>query len=148
MTLQATIDSIASKFAQDIVAVIRSASIEELLGNEPAAARRSNSKGGRLPRRSAQDVLKVVDQICSLLAKSDGLRAEALREKLGIEAKELPRPIALALKVKRITKSGNKRATTYKLAGGTKKAPKKKTTPKKKTKPAKAAKAANGAATP
>jgi hypothetical protein len=60
-----------------------------------------------------------VDSIVSLLERRpDGLRAEQIRAELGLEAKELPRPIAEALASKRINKQGQKRATTY-FARGT-----------------------------
>jgi hypothetical protein len=139
MNLQSTIERLASQFAAEILAAVRSAPLEELLGDTPARTGRTRSPGTRLPRRSPEDVIKLVDRICGLLSKAkDGLRAEAIREKLGIEAKELPRPIAQAIKDKRITKSGDKRATTYKLTVAKKKAPKAK----------KVTKATNGAVTP
>lgn len=161
MNLQSTIQDLASQFAADILAAIRSAPLEELVGGTSASRTPRTPKGDRLPRRSEEDVAKLVDRICGLLGKAkDGLRAEVLREKLGIEAKELPRPIAQAIKEKRIAKSGNKRATTYKLATAKKSASKPKlkakksaSKPKAKAKKKAAPKAApkptvNGAATP
>lgn len=75
-------------------------------------------KGGRLPRRSLSDLAGVMEKIVSLLASNPkGLRAEQIRRSLKLDAKELPRPIADALKAKRITKTGQKRATTYTVAG-------------------------------
>ena len=60
----------------------------------------------------------MVENIVSLLQKSpEGLRAEQIREALGVQAKELPRPLADGLSEGRISKSGQKRATTY-FAGG------------------------------
>ena len=56
----------------------------------------------------------MIDAIVDAVAKSpSGLRAEQIREHLGVEAKELPRPLADAIAQGRITKSGQKRATTY-----------------------------------
>ncbi len=76
--------------------------------------RSSARKGGRLARRSPEDLAKVVDQIVAVLEKHpDGLRAEEIREAIGVSAKELPRPLGDALDGKRITKKGQKRATTY-----------------------------------
>lgn len=84
--------------------------------SSPAGARR---RRGRLARRSAGDISQIVDSIVSLLERRpDGLRAEQIRAELGLEAKELPRPIAEALASKRINKQGQKRATTY-FARGT-----------------------------
>ena len=60
----------------------------------------------------------MVDEIVALLQKNpDGMRAEQIREALQCQAKELPRPLADALSEGRITKTGQKRATTY-FAGG------------------------------
>ena len=61
----------------------------------------------------------MIDGIVGLLEKrNEGLRAEQIREALGVEAKELPRPLADALEAGRISKTGQKRATTYFAGGG------------------------------
>jgi len=83
----------------------------------PAAKPR---KRGRLERRSAGDIAQVVARIVALLGQhSKGLRAEQIRAKLGLESKELPRPITQALEERKISKAGEKRATTY-FAGSAK----------------------------
>ena len=92
-----------------------------------AAAEKSGAKKGRrgrLGRRSASDIGAVVERIVALLGQNPkGLRAEEIRAKLGLDAKELPRPIADALAAKKISKQGEKRATTYFARGGGKAAP-------------------------
>jgi len=61
----------------------------------------------------------MVDSIVNLLSQSsEGMRAEQIREALGVEAKELPRPLAEALESGRVSKSGQKRATTYFAGSG------------------------------
>jgi hypothetical protein len=56
----------------------------------------------------------VIERIVALLkANPAGLRAEQIREQLGLQAKELPRPLKEALDSGRLSKSGQKRATTY-----------------------------------
>ena len=56
----------------------------------------------------------MIESIVGVLTKSgQGMRAEQIRESLGVEAKELPRPLAEAMSSGRITKTGQKRATTY-----------------------------------
>ena len=61
----------------------------------------------------------MIDRIHDLLQKSSGgLRAEQIREALGVEAKELPRPLADGLSSGRFTKTGQKRATTYFAGSG------------------------------
>ena len=128
MTLRATLNQLAAEFATSVLHAIRAASLEEILSETtgtraerpramnaaPAARARGRKSGGRLGRRSATDIQGVVDQIVALLDKHPkGLRAEEIRSKLGLIAKELPRPIAEALAKRRISKQGQKRATTY-----------------------------------
>ena len=56
----------------------------------------------------------MIDRIVSVVGKAaSGLRAEQIRAALGVEAKELPRPLADAVSAGRLTKTGQKRATTY-----------------------------------
>ncbi len=140
-TLRDTIQQLAAEFAAGVLGVIRGASLEDILAETESvarggrnallqvdASRRSTAGGrtsplgpsGRLPRRSAADIGEVVDQVVELLSgKPKGLRAEQIREALGLSSKELPRPIALALSSQRITKTGQKRATTYFVRGRT-----------------------------
>lgn len=87
---------------------------------KPPKAKKSAT--GRLARRSVEDISGVVDSIVALLGQhSDGLRAEQIRGALGLDAKELPRPLADGLAAGTITKTGQKRATTYFAGGGKKK---------------------------
>jgi hypothetical protein len=84
----------------------------------PAPATRGR-KSGRLARRSAGDISQAVNQIVDLLKSSPaGLRAEQIRQKLGLQAKELPRPLKEGLDGGLLSKVGQKRATTY-FAGAT-----------------------------
>ena len=53
-----------------------------------------------------------------LTANPEGLRAEQIRELLGLQAKELPRPLADGLKSGVLSKSGQKRATVYTTGSG------------------------------
>lgn len=127
--LKSTIEGLANEFAMSIISALRAASIDELTGvtglgarvggrsGRPAMAPAGGPKrgrGGRLGRRSTADIGRMVDSIVSLLQKHpEGLRAEQIREALSCQAKELPRPLADALTEGRISKTGQKRATTY-----------------------------------
>lgn len=136
-SLRNTIEGLATQFATSILAALRSASIDDLAdvagsgarrgrparaegeNASPATTPRRRGRGGRLGRRSAGDITRMVGSIVDLLAKSpSGLRAEQIREALGVEAKELPRPLSDAVSSGRITKSGQKRATTYFAGNG------------------------------
>lgn len=142
-SLRSTLTDLAQTFAANVLEAIRQMSLDEILAEtqgggavgggrggprarvalEVGAAGRTGRKkavgGGRLSRRSADDIAAIVDDIVGLLEKhSEGLRAEQIRAQLGLEAKELPRPLADALAAKRISKKGQKRATTYFAGGG------------------------------
>jgi len=142
-TLRNTIETLASQFAANVIAALRGVSIEELVdvskggrtpggggarrgrppraasgASGPAPARRG--KGGRLGRRSPNEIGKMVDAIVELLGKHPkGLRSEQIRDALGVQRKELPRPLADGLTAGRLSKQGQKRATTY-FSGGKK----------------------------
>jgi hypothetical protein len=76
-------------------------------------------KIGRLPRRNMEDIVATRAQIVALLADApEGMRAEDIRVKLGLDKKELPRPIADAVAAGQIAKKGQKRATMYFSVGG------------------------------
>ncbi|HEY1956228.1 MAG TPA: hypothetical protein VGH28_11455 [Polyangiaceae bacterium] len=133
-TLHSTINSLASEFAHSLLRAVRGASLEEILAEtapghagggarrgRPAAAAAHTTQaaparrgGRRLRRRTATDIQAVVGKMVTLLkSNKKGLRAEDIREKLHLDRREVPRPLAEALKKKLVTKKGKKRATTY-----------------------------------
>ena len=121
------------KFASQLMAALKTASLSDLASEaasqaggkrgpgrpaKGAAAKAPSAgpvgKGGKRRRRSAADLAETVESIVKLLkTNTKGLRAEQIRAKLGLARKEIPRPIAAALEAKKITKKGQKRATTY-----------------------------------
>jgi len=130
-TLRQRLSQLASSFASDVLSAIRGASLEDLLsessggrsnvdaslsprGGAIGARAGRGRRGGRLRRRSLGDIAQVVETIVELLKRSPGgLRAEQIRERLGLLAKELPRPLKEALSSGKVSKTGQKRATTY-----------------------------------
>ncbi|HEY8088285.1 MAG TPA: hypothetical protein VIF09_10585 [Polyangiaceae bacterium] len=133
-SLRQRLNDLATSFADSVLDAIRTASIDELTGQSsgggrsraarpaasaPAAAPAPRKRGGRLARRSASDIADVIESIVGLLRVNPrGLRAEEIRAKLGLQSKELPRPLKEGLDGGRLAKSGQKRATTYTLKGG------------------------------
>lgn len=90
----------------------------------PSSAPAARRRGGRLARRSAGAISNAVEDIVGLLKSNPaGLRAEQIRQKLGLQAKELPRPLKEGLESGSLSKVGQKRATTYFAGGGRKVAP-------------------------
>lgn len=140
--LKSTVETLANDFARNLLAALRGMSIDEIVsvtgggvpgarrgpGRPPRAAgaaaaaaspRARRGKGGRLARRSIDEIASMVETIAALLAKKpEGLRAEQIRAELGVDAKELPRPLADGVKAGRFSKKGQKRATTYFAGGG------------------------------
>ncbi len=124
-TLHQTINALASEFAHNLLRALRNASLEEIIaethaghsatgGGRRAGGAAPATRGRRLRRRSAQDINAVVGRVVTLLkANKKGLRAEEIRAKLSLDRREIPRPLAEALKKKLVTKRGKKRATTY-----------------------------------
>jgi|SRR5579859_1184260 len=135
-TLRDHLSDLARHFATEVLEAIRSASLDELLAESsgaprqgpgrprsstkttPAAPRASapvrKAKGGRLARRSAADIDKVLVQVVGAVkASKKGLRAEEIKKKLGLQSKELPRILKQGLSTKKLRSKGQKRATTY-----------------------------------
>jgi hypothetical protein len=120
MTLHSTIKDLASAFANQVLIALRAVSLDELVesasGAPRAAAQRSKAPVTRRKRRrrSAADLEAAVVAIVDALKEAkSGLRAEVLREKLGLARNELPLAVRKALSEKRIRKTGAQRATTY-----------------------------------
>jgi hypothetical protein len=131
-SLRSTLNNLAASFADSILEAIRGASLDELVSTErparsngrgpraqatateaPAPAKRPRSSG-RLHRRSPEEIAKTLDQVVSLVKKNpEGLRAEQIRQELGLQAKEMPRILKEGLDKKTLRSRGQKRATTY-----------------------------------
>ena len=132
-SLRSSIDAAAAVFTSAVLAAIRGASLEELLAQtggdgrraaRPAAASPTRPtrparpararKAGRLQRRSADDIVKALEQVVALVKKSKaGLRAEQIRAQLGMQSKEMPRILKEGVAKKHLRTRGQKRATTY-----------------------------------
>jgi hypothetical protein len=142
MSLKNRISALAEEFSAGVLAAIRSASLEEILSDggrtsaparasAPAAAvstekrgpgrprGSSNGSGGgkksrRLARRSPEQIAQVVESIVGALKKhKTGMRSEQLQKLLSLDKKEISGPLTEALGGKKISKKGQRRATTY-----------------------------------
>jgi hypothetical protein len=124
-TLQSRLNELAESFADAVLDAIRSASLDVLQANggivgngrraRPGKTTASPKKpNGRLPRRSAADIAKVLDQVVAIVKKEkDGMRSEEIRKALNLDVREVPRVLKEGLAKKRLRSKGEKRATTY-----------------------------------
>jgi|SRR5882672_3525555 len=133
--IQSQIHVLARSFVDQVVEVLRGASLRDLVSHEgsgggvgngrpvrstvsaatsaPSAPKAARSNG-RLARRSAGEIEAALDKIVALLKKhKEGLRAEEIRSNLDMLAKEMPRILKEGLSTKKLTSKGQKRATTY-----------------------------------
>lgn len=121
-SLRSALNDLASTFTTGVLAAIRAASIEDLLEESSgsrrsaraAAPTRAVGKGGRLARRSADQIAKAIEQVVSLVKKNKGgLRSEQIRKQLDLDVREVPRILKTAVATKKLKSRGQKRATVY-----------------------------------
>ncbi len=137
--LQNSFEQISHQFIQDVLKVVAGSSIRDIAntasqyeGEEPSSSAsmehfesrevRSMARGGTLltrgalrrPRRSTQEVTQLAQELVEMVKNSErGLAISDLAQSLQIPVGELTRPLAIALREKRIRKSGDKRSTRY-----------------------------------
>ncbi len=138
--LRSAIATLAEDFASKVLAAIRTASLGDIaaLGGGGAAAvgRRGpgrpraaaagtaapaaprGRRGGRR-RRTNADLEALGSRIVDTVKGSPGgMRAEAIREALGVARKELPRALSQLISSGLLKKEGERRATTYFVGDG------------------------------
>jgi len=97
-----------------------------------SAGPRSATSGGRLARRSPEDVEKDIVRVVTLLQKHPDLhRAEEISSSLSLTPREMPRILGDAVASKRLVRTGKARGTRYFLPTAAKKGAAKKGAPKK-----------------
>ncbi|HEY3815927.1 MAG TPA: hypothetical protein VGL81_02095 [Polyangiaceae bacterium] len=117
-SLKKTLDEIATRFTSEILAALSRANVEELQEALPNGRR----QGSKTPRTSGSSRSAVtghaLEQLTATLVrhlKDNGpTRSEDLRKALGVSREDIGKALALATEWKVITKTGEKRATTYK----------------------------------
>jgi len=125
---------LTERFTSELLAAMKGASLDDLVtltqggggharrgpgrplksnhATTESAVKKRRSK--RLHRRSATDLTKMVEEIVAVVkANRKGIRAEGIKAALKIDRRELPRPLGLALKTRKIRKRGRRRSTTY-----------------------------------
>lgn len=64
-------------------------------------------------RRSAEQLAEVQEKILGVLSKTPGLTSEEIQEALGLEKKDLQRPLTLLRGEKRVKTKGQRRGMKY-----------------------------------
>jgi len=130
-SLKDSIARLAESFATQVLAAIRSASLEDiaaLSGGRVAAPRAAAPSaaaapagGRRRPGRPPRvDVAGLAGKVGDLLGKNaDGMRAEQIRGALGVAKNQLVKVINKGLADGSLKKTGEKRATKYFVGSGT-----------------------------
>jgi hypothetical protein len=118
-SLRTTVDDLARRFADAVLAAIRGASIEDLLEAQGHAARPASGPAlaptrGRLLRRSSDEIAKTLGLVVAMLkATPDGMRSEEIQSFLKLDKRELPVVLHTGLRSRKLRAKGQKRATTY-----------------------------------
>jgi hypothetical protein len=132
-SLQNQLRALAQSFADNVLAAIRTASLDDLTGTpgggggrRPAPTSRGGTtagspkttKKGRLARRSPEDIEKTLGLVVAAIkgTKGKGMRSEEIRKFLKLDVREVPRVLKHGLETKKLKSKGQKRATTYFVA--------------------------------
>lgn len=101
---------------ESVVAALGGATAPSGRGTRRAAAPRAKKAGrpsGRRVRRSAEQLAQVQEKVIAVLTKKPGLTSEEIQENLGLEKKDLQRPLTLLRDERRIKTKGQKRGMKY-----------------------------------
>ena len=136
MNLRSTIDQLAKTFAEGVLSALREASLEDLLaskGGPPTTSANSATPKATRPRQAAAERKPLNmgaaaparekgagpkehagDVLAELVKHPGGMRSEQLQKALNLTKLQLVPVLTWALSEGRITKTGEKRGTTYK----------------------------------
>jgi hypothetical protein len=117
-TLSSSLESLVTKFVDDILSTVRSGLDEAVFGEgREERAPRPTPKPTRARRRN-QDVSGEMERIVAAVGRHEGgIRAEEVRKELGIEKRIFVRAVQRLLAGRQLRKTGEKRRTTYFVAG-------------------------------
>jgi hypothetical protein len=121
-SIRESIVSLATKFADDLLAIVWGGLAAELATNERSAPALTAARRPRA-RRSEGDLRAAADRILAALGKAPGgLRSEDLRSQVGMSRAAMGRPLKMLLASGRVRKTGEKRTTAYHAGGAPAKA--------------------------
>lgn len=116
--VESSLERAAQTFVEEVLGILRAIELEDLVelrrGGSRARVRPVAGSSGKRVRRSLDTIQAEAKRVAALVGRSkEGLRAEDIREKSGLERKEIPRVIKEALAMGLLKAKGQKRATTY-----------------------------------
>jgi predicted HTH transcriptional regulator len=123
--IQVEIEELARVFATGVLQKLQGASLQDILSATgqaptlhtvrlPKAPLAPAAFPGKRIRRGPEEITAMAHRIVKVVKEHpEGILAEDLRKALGCDAKDIPLPVAEAMKNKWIKRVGEKRGTTY-----------------------------------
>jgi hypothetical protein len=115
--IEAKLRDLTQGFVRDLLQAFRETFAAVVGGDEmpngraSAPARGRKGQGGR---RSPEETAQLAKRVAAYVnSQSKGVRVDAIGKQLGMTTAELMLPIAKALSARSITRTGQRRATTY-----------------------------------
>jgi hypothetical protein len=137
-TLRASLESIVSRFVEDILSTVRSGLDEAVFGEDRQDVSPRPSARGTRARRRNLDVSGEMEHIVAAVRRHDGgIRAEELRKEVGLDKVIFVRAVQRLLADRQLRKTGEKRRTTYFVAGKRGRRPAAKASTPRRSRPAK-----------
>jgi hypothetical protein len=116
-SLSESFATLAQTFAEDVLALARKASVDDIIAETNAAPITGGPEALPStipPKRMGPPMIDSVANLITRYVKShQGARAEVIRKELGIHKNKWAVPLAFALEKKGLSKKGEKRATAY-----------------------------------
>ena len=117
-TLRSSLESLVTRFVDDILSTVRSGLEEAVFGEgREDVSPRPSPKRTRARRRNL-DLSGEMERIVAAVRRHEGgIRAEEIRKELGLEKGIFVRAVQRLLADRQLRKTGEKRRTTYFVAG-------------------------------
>lgn len=127
-SFRSKLSDLSTVLVEAMLSAARSAPLDDLIadpraGSEPPhrqpGATRPSKPSEQPSPQAAGDTAKLLNLVVLLLrGQRDGLRAEQIRRKLGVGKEDMSRVLKQGLATKKISRKGERRATTYFAAIG------------------------------
>lgn len=124
--LEKALEAIARQFANSVISAVLAANAGEVASfsraSTPSTARRSSTRSPRRWQARGRDDAKreamqaALGRVLAILRSRGPMRSEQLQKQLAMTKEALVGPLRFGIETKQISKSGQRRATTYRVA--------------------------------